>query len=475
MILSLAPDTYTINVDKEGFQPVSFPGNVVFADQTDQVALTITKTLKTIARVTSQAGSSLVKSGIGGDLYSVNATQAAAAAALGGGGNLNNTYSALGSVPGVQSSMGGMGWDFNAAYVRGQNSYYTGFEYDGIPVNRAFDNYNASTESSLGTQELQVYTGGGPASVTSAGTAGFINQVIKTGTFPGFAVGNLGVGYPQFYHQAQVEVGGSTPDRDFSYYAAFSGYNQDYRFLDNSNGAGYMTPGGPFAGNTIGSGIGYGFGSNQILNTSPTCVFGTCQGVKPICPLIGKTFSAPDQGCWQFWSGVTGSPSQVTDRESVINLHFGIPKKNGLRDDIQALWSASSLANYFYNSPVDTGPGTDQAIYALYGTVARAPNCGPEAVGPGLTVNGCSSPTGPEGQILPLLQPSPFFGGPYHCNAASSFIGCGPTYLGYSDSVRYNVPFGTAIATPAGTQGSGRLHGAGYAGACLQRPAAVER
>ncbi|MGC1382016.1 MAG: carboxypeptidase-like regulatory domain-containing protein, partial [Candidatus Baltobacteraceae bacterium] len=82
VILSLAPDTYTVNLDKEGYQPLSFPGNVVFADQTDQVAFAITKTLKTIARVTSQAGSSLVKSGVGGDLYSVNAAQAAAAQAL---------------------------------------------------------------------------------------------------------------------------------------------------------------------------------------------------------------------------------------------------------------------------------------------------------------------------------------------------------------------------------------------------------
>ena len=182
--------------------------------------------------MTSQAGSSLVKSGVGCDLYSVNAAQAAAAAALGGGGNLNNAYSAMASVPGVQTSQGGMGWDFNAAYVRGQNSYYTGYEYDGIPVNRAFDNYNSSTESSLGLQELQVYTGGGPVSVASAGTAGFINQVIKTGTYPG-----LRNREPRrrlirtFYHQASVEVGGSTPDRTFSYYVGLLGYNQDLPLL----------------------------------------------------------------------------------------------------------------------------------------------------------------------------------------------------------------------------------------------------
>ena len=176
---------------------------MVFADQTATQQLTMQKALTTIARVTSSAGSSLVKSGVGSDLYSVNSAQAAAAAALGGGGNLNNAYSAMASVPGVQTSQGGVGWDFNAAYVRGQNSYYTGYEYDGIPVNRAFDNYNSSTESTLGLQELQVYTGGGPSSVSSAGTAGFINQVIKTGTYPGFANANLGAAYPELLSSSQ--------------------------------------------------------------------------------------------------------------------------------------------------------------------------------------------------------------------------------------------------------------------------------
>ena len=193
ILLSLAPDTYTVSLSKSGYQSVSFPGAIVFADQTQQVAYTLQAGLKVIAHVTSSAGASLVKSGVGGDLYSVNSAQASAAAALGGGGNLNNTYSAMASVPGVQTSQGGVGWDFNGAYVRGQNAYYTGYEYDGIPINRAFDNYNASTESTLGLQELQVYTGGGPSSIATSGTAGFINQVIKTGTFPGFGTANLGI------------------------------------------------------------------------------------------------------------------------------------------------------------------------------------------------------------------------------------------------------------------------------------------
>ena len=458
-ILSLAPDTYTVSISKDGYQSYSDAGVVVFADQTQQITYRMTKTLRTIAHVTSQAGSSLVKSGVGSDLYSVNSAQAAAAAALGGGGNLNNAYSAMASVPGVQTSQGGMGWDFNAAYVRGQNSYYTGFEYDGIPVNRAFDNYNSSTESSLGLSELQVYTGGGPASVASAGTAGFINQVIKTGTFPGFATANLGIATPQYYHQASVEIGGATPDRNFSYYVALLGYNQDYRVLDNQNGAGYMTPGGVFSGNTLGAFLGYGEGSNQILGTSPTCVFGTCQGVKPICPLVGAKFTFPEQGCWQYYNGLSANPSQIADREDVINLHMGIPKANGLRDDVQVLWSASALDNYFYQSPNDYGPGNNQFIYSLFGTTAQTPACSVGAIAPGLNVNRCGNSPGYGGlppcypncsQIAALETASPFFGGPYLCNQASgAFIGCAPSYLAYADNVAYNVPFGTPIARSA--------------------------
>jgi len=335
-ILSLTPDTYTVSLSKAGYQPISFPGVVVFADQTQQVAYTLGKALRTIAHVTSQAGSSLVKSGVGSDLYNVTAAQAAAASALGGGGNLNNAYSAMASVPGIQTSPGGMGWDFNAAYVRGQNSYYTGYEYDGIPVNRSFDNYNSSTESTLGLSELQVYTGGGPASVASAGTAGFINQVIKTGTFPGFASANLGIGTPQYYHQAQVEFGGSTPDRTFSYYVALSGYNQTYRFLDNSNGAGDLTPGGIYSGaSAVGFGIGY------------VCTTQNCQGVKPSCPVgaPGPNNLVGGAGCWEYYSGLDAFPQQVSDRENILNLHMGIPKANGLRDDVQVLWSGSGLNN----------------------------------------------------------------------------------------------------------------------------------
>ena len=57
---------------------------------------------------------------------------------------------------------------------------------------------------------------------------------------------------------------------------------------------------------------------------------------------------------------------------------MGIPKQNGLRDDVQLLWSGSALDNYGYNSPTDLGPGNNQFIYSYYNTLYKAPTCGPE-------------------------------------------------------------------------------------------------
>ena len=41
IILSLAPDTYTLSLSKSGYQNISFPGVTVFADQTQEVAYTL--------------------------------------------------------------------------------------------------------------------------------------------------------------------------------------------------------------------------------------------------------------------------------------------------------------------------------------------------------------------------------------------------------------------------------------------------
>ncbi|HXO17674.1 MAG TPA: TonB-dependent receptor, partial [Candidatus Dormibacteraeota bacterium] len=224
--VSLAPDEYTVALEKSGYAPVSYSGIAVFADAQQTLSLAMHVALKTIASVTSRSASSLVRPGTTADLYSINAAQAERTAVLGGGGALNSAYSAIASVPGAYVPANQNGY-LQAVHVRGGDASEVGYEFDGIPVNRAFDNYPSSSLSSLGQLELQVYTGATPANAEAQGLAGFINQVIKTGTFPGYATANAAIGSTIFYHSLNVEAGGATPDRTFSYYVGIGGYNQD--------------------------------------------------------------------------------------------------------------------------------------------------------------------------------------------------------------------------------------------------------
>ena len=132
-------------------------------------------------------------------MYSVNAATQQVVSGSSGGFNLNSAYSGVYSQPGVTSYVGNYGWG-QVFYIRGGSYSQTGYEFDGVPVNRAFDNYQANSLSSLGQQELQVYTGGSPSGASSATLGGFINQVIKTGTYPGFGTLKGGLGAPGFYH-----------------------------------------------------------------------------------------------------------------------------------------------------------------------------------------------------------------------------------------------------------------------------------
>ena len=244
VILSLAPDTYTVNLTRSGYQSVGFPGVTVFADQTQNVAYTMVKTLRTIARVTSAAGASLVKSGVGGDLYSVNSAQASAAPALGGGGNLNNAYSAMATVPGVQVLAGRHGLGFQRGlrprselllYRLSSTTVFRSIARSTTTTPRPSRAWVCRSCRSIPAADRRRW----PRPARPGSSTRSSRPVRSRATASELRHRHAGVLPP-----GQVEIGGSTPDRTFSYYIGLSGYNQDYRLLDNSNGAGYMTPGG---------------------------------------------------------------------------------------------------------------------------------------------------------------------------------------------------------------------------------------
>ncbi len=357
--LDLAPDTYTLTAAKRGQMDVVYPGIVIFADQTEVLAVKMSRRLKEIARVTAAAQGSLVKAGTTVDVYAVNEATAAQLQTLGGGNNLNSAYSAIYSVPGVNSLPGnfGFGQEF---YIHGSSYGQVGYEFDGIPVNRAFDNYNASSLSNLGIVSTEVYTSGGPAVGPSATLGGYINQVVKTGTFPGYATAGAGIGSPGFYHALQLDAGGATPDRNFSWYVGLRGDNLIPNQLNAENGSNLLSDGdnrygiqGVALNVTLlpledwGIAAAPGPWSTCLGNGTPP------KGSSAFSPLVAKTFfSMPSLRSCEVYGPIYGaltsalSGNDLSDRENVMNFHIGVPHRfDAGRDDIQLLFD-----NFYYQT-----------------------------------------------------------------------------------------------------------------------------
>ena len=241
--ISVPPDTYTVTVSKPGYDP-AVAVVTVQADQTISISPVLQKTLVTIASVKSRSSASLVRPGTTSDVYSVNAAQQQRLASMGGGGGLMSAYSAIQSVPGIYVPPNQTGF-FQILHIRGGDYNQTGYEVDGIPLNNSYNNYPPGSESSLGQQEVQVYAGSTPPNSEGSALAGYINQVIKTGTSPGYGNVEGGVGTPTFFHSMRVEAGGATPDRTFSYYVGIDGHYQTFRYINQFDGVGYSSEFGP--------------------------------------------------------------------------------------------------------------------------------------------------------------------------------------------------------------------------------------
>ncbi|MBV8749144.1 MAG: TonB-dependent receptor, partial [Candidatus Eremiobacteraeota bacterium] len=349
--LSLPPDTYVLSFQRTGYNPLVLSGVTVQADQTQTLDRALGPLLQMIGKTSARLASELVKSGTTSDVYSVNGATSDAAAALGGPGGLSNAYSAIQAVPGASVQQGQQGW-YQQLSIRGGDIDQVGYELDGIPVNRVYDNAPQTMLSTLGQQELQVYTGGTPASSDGQGLSGYVNQVVRTGTFPPNYTFAAGLGAPAFFHRLSLETGGATKNRNFSYYVGVSGANQDYRYLDANNGASDPRFFYPLAWP----------GRFNIYDGSP-----------------GTVYLAPGQ---------MYAIATTSQRDNVVNLHWAIP--HGTRkDDVQFLYLTSELFNTYYSSVNDQGGpvvvgnafngGTPfQAIwqdgYTYNGPVFAAPN-----------------------------------------------------------------------------------------------------
>ena len=225
---ALIPDTYTLSFAAEGYNSASDPGVNVQQDLVSKVDFRLTKSIKTIAAVTSRAAGNLVKPYTGTDVYNVSGQQLKAA--TGGDGLHHTIYEYLDTVPGVTPIGGGYPAEPS---IRGGYDVDNGYELDGIPITERMTGFFTTNLTDLGIGNVEVYTGG--LSAQNAGNGvGVINSVIKTGTYPSFGTVSVGLTSPMFNHFLRTEYGSATLDHRFSYYMGFD-YAGSQNDFNNGN------------------------------------------------------------------------------------------------------------------------------------------------------------------------------------------------------------------------------------------------
>lgn len=312
--LSLAPDTYDVSVKKDGYLPFVQPGVTIQADVQLRLDVRLLSSVRTIGQVVTRARVGLVSPGQTINVYSISPDAATAARPLAGPGGVDQAYSGLAAVPGIYVPQGQQGW-YQPIFIRGGDQDQIGYELDGVPVNRSYDNAPESLLTSLGQQELQVYTGGATASSDGQGISGYVNQVIKTGSVTPFGSLTYGFGSPAGYQKGGFEYGAASPGGRLRYYIAGALSNQSYRYADQFNGASLYQSG-------------FFFPSFQFTSS-------------------GNPIDLP---------GLTLGASSTRDREAVVNVHYGIPHaRDSASDDVQLLHIESDLHTFTYGSLSDFG------------------------------------------------------------------------------------------------------------------------
>ncbi|BDE07640.1 hypothetical protein WPS_29160 [Vulcanimicrobium alpinum] len=227
-IYNLAPDTYTISIALNGYEQFVVAGVTVVQDQNVRVDQALVKSLREIGRTSARGASNLVQPTQTADVYNVSSKQLAA---VSGAGGYRTLYDVIQTSPGVTST-GYAG----RPRIRGSDVGDVAWEYDGIPINDRLTGLFTTNLSTVGTGNLEVYTGGFNAQYGNAGV-GVINSVVKRGSSPSFGAITYGFATePAVDHIAQFEYGNATKDGRWSWYIAGIRGTTDNQFANGYSG-----------------------------------------------------------------------------------------------------------------------------------------------------------------------------------------------------------------------------------------------
>jgi hypothetical protein len=208
--VGLQPDTYTISFQKDGYQPRSIAGVSVFQEEKHEQDAVLPKGLKTIAQVHSRSETSLVQPTQTADQYVVN--QQTMEDITGTPMTIEQSQ-VLNALPGFTRTSGG------APTIRGGAINDLGYEMEGVDIKEPVLGLFTNNGALAGVQQLTVSVGA--FDVASGNTnEGTINEIVKQGSYPGFADVALFKNAGYYYDGLAAEAGGGTKDGRFTWYGA---------------------------------------------------------------------------------------------------------------------------------------------------------------------------------------------------------------------------------------------------------------
>jgi hypothetical protein len=327
-VLGVAPDTYAVRVEANGFEPTNATV-IVMPGEHERLAVILLPKLKEIARVETRGAAFAI--GSTSDVFTVQGEQARGGTPQASSSGLAN-YSrdaiqgAISNVPGIQED------SFANVIVRGGKVQDTVYDYDSVPVPQGLiaEPGGNIVGAQLGTAGVgsETITLGGYTDVSQNALGGVVNEVPLTGTYPAAASVELAAGIGAQLGEIKFTEQAATPDLRWRYalsatsgseYFAYGDGHTFYPAEIGTYGLGFQTRAQyAIAGNVH-------FAATPKDDLSAVFLAGAAayqQYDSPYQGLQWSTFNSPTAR----FPGQPANPNQQVDTPSIARGTYGVEK-----------------------------------------------------------------------------------------------------------------------------------------------------
>lgn len=327
-ILGVAPDTYAVSVEANGFEPANATV-VVLPGAHERLAVVLLAKLKEIARV--EASTHAFAVGSTSDVFTVQGEQARAGTPQASSSGLgdysrDSIQGAISSVPGVQQD------SFANVIVRGGKVQDTVYDYDSVPVPQGLiaEPGGNIVGAQLGTAGVgsETVTLGGYNDVSQNALGGVVNEVPLTGTYPGAETFELADGIGTQLGEMKFTAQEATPDLRWRYalstttgseYFAYGDGRTFYPAESGTYGLGFQTRAQyAIAGNVH-------FAATPQDDLSAVFLTGAAAYQQYDSPYQGLQWSTFNSATASF-PGQPANPNQQVDTPSIARGTYGVEK-----------------------------------------------------------------------------------------------------------------------------------------------------